>query len=514
VTLLGELALWLATLLAAWTVAAAIVGVAGERGAFAESGARAALVTPAFAALAAVALLAALARTDLSLRYVAEHGTATLARGFRLGALWAGPEGALLGGAAMLALWGAAATAIVRHSAPALAPVIAGVMGTAALAGLAPLALALTPFARIAFGVPDGRGVHPWLLTRAMLVHAPLLVAALAAAVVPAAHGVAALVRREARAAAWAGARGWALAAWTMLTAAMAFGMRAAYVAPGGTEQWMLLPLDSGALVPWLALAALLHALPVGASPRDEWWRVALALAAAAGAVVAALGTQAGSGAGYAAYSYPPAGPVMLSLAALAAALLAASLARRLLARRRGAAPATPLAWRVGAHVAHAGVAVMLVGAVAAGAWRRTADISIAPGDGAASRDPFGAAWRFESTGVSRIGRRDSEVFAVGVVAARDGGRRALVTTERRVYGDVRGAPLYPPVYVPARVSEWRGDASVRLTEIGDSERTSLRVVFHPLARLVWLGAAVAVLGGALGLLPAGAAPREEEGAS
>lgn len=501
--LLGELALWLAAVLALWSAAASLAGAGGTRPDFAESGARALSMCAAAAAVSAVALCAALLEADLSLRYVAAHGGLALPRIYRLAAFWAGRAGALLGGGLALALAGAAATAIARRTAPALAPLVTAAIATAALLVLAVAALRARPFAPLTFPVPDGRGLHPWLRTAPMAAHPPLLFAGLAAAAVPLALGIAALVRR-----AWSEpwrtmTRAWALLSWLLLAAAMLAGMRGAYLAPGGSSSWMWYPLDSGVGLPWLALAALLYALGAGAPGEIAVPRLLLAALAAGSALVVAMGTQAGVAAGSAAYSYAPASPLLLVLVAAGALAAASALVWRHRARARSAAAHERNALaRVGALLAHAGVALAVAGAIAAAAGGRSLEVQLGPGEAREAIDPFGARWRFVSTGLSRITRPDAGVYAIGIDATGPGGRHRTVTSERLQFTDARGAPLYEPVMAPALIGGWSRDVLLRMRDIGDGERVTMSVSFLPLVRLVWVGAALALLGAAIMLLP------------
>ncbi|HEU4563118.1 MAG TPA: cytochrome c-type biogenesis CcmF C-terminal domain-containing protein [Gemmatimonadaceae bacterium] len=504
-SLLGELSLWVAMALAAWGVVASVSGAELRRPGLVESGARAAYLALAFALLAAVALWAALARSDFSLRYVATYSNLALPTTAKLGAMWAGPAGALLFSALLLAAWGALATMLVRRAWPAAAPAVTGALLAAALPPLTIALVRARPFERTGWGVPDGLGLHPWLQTPAMLLHAPLLYAGLTITTVPLAITVAALTGHRLHDERWRDAvRGWSLAAVILLTLAIALGLRAAYTAPGGTTGWAYAPLDSGAVVPWLTLLALLHVVGVAASRPLLGWSVLLVCATAASALMVALGTQAGRAAtGRPAFSYPPAGPLLLGLEALAAGALVVSVAWRFVARRRGApaAPRTPLA-RAGAHAAHAGMVVALAG-FAGFIFRHTTEVAVAPGAPAEAVDPYGTRWRFESTGVSRISQPGRELSTVGIAATRGEDPLPLVTTERRVYVDARGAPLFGRDFaVPGIAGGAVEDATVLLVDVGEEERARLRVTFTPLVRLIWIGAAAIALGGALALLP------------
>ena len=92
-TVVGELALWVALFLSVWASAAAFAGMKLRRRELVTSSSRATLAAAAMTALACAGLWSALLGHDFSLRYVASHTTLNTPTIYLLTAFWAGPEG-------------------------------------------------------------------------------------------------------------------------------------------------------------------------------------------------------------------------------------------------------------------------------------------------------------------------------------------------------------------------------------------------------------------------------------
>ena len=96
-TLLGELALWVALLMAAWGTTVSFAGGALRNRSLIASGERATYATLAFVALSSLGLVSALLRSDFSIKYVASYTSANLPTPYKLSAFWAGQSGSLRG---------------------------------------------------------------------------------------------------------------------------------------------------------------------------------------------------------------------------------------------------------------------------------------------------------------------------------------------------------------------------------------------------------------------------------
>ena len=212
--------------------------------------------------LAALVLLAALARHDFSFSYVASHTSRQLPLGYTLSSFWSGQEGSLLLWLLVLTGIGSAAVALnrrlVRTVLPWTVPILGGIASFFALL----LVFVASPFEAQAAPV-DGAGMNPSLQNPYMLAHPPLLYLGYVGLTIPFAFAMAALAsdRTDER---WIIAtRRWTLASWTFLGFAILLGAKWAYeeVGWGGWYAWD--PVENAALIPWLVATAYLHSVMV-----------------------------------------------------------------------------------------------------------------------------------------------------------------------------------------------------------------------------------------------------------
>ena len=262
-TELGELSLWLALLMSAWSMMLSAAGIALARDDFRLSGSRGLRIAASFTLLSAVSLLWALYSGDLSLRLVAMYTGDGLATPFRLSALWASIDGWLL-------LWNVAfaASAVVAVRARAAdgggPPPLAGAICAAVLTvTLAISALAVNPFVRVYAIPPDGRGLDPQLQDWARVLDAPLFAIGCSAVAIWTVLWLASLarvegrVRRDAAAGAWPVIAIGGLAAGTAARVSWGYSHRGVLPSPAA-------PFDSAsgsAFAVLLILAVLLVAL-------------------------------------------------------------------------------------------------------------------------------------------------------------------------------------------------------------------------------------------------------------
>ncbi|MCL4214244.1 MAG: heme lyase CcmF/NrfE family subunit [Gemmatimonadales bacterium] len=261
--LVGELSLWIALLMCAWSVTLSFAGgrlrredlvASGERGLYAGAG---------FVALASVGLWTALLSSDFSLRYVASFTSANLPIVYKISAFWGGQAGSMLFWCLILALYAALATWVNRGKNRELMPWVTGTSALVLLFFVATTAISSNPFERLEWVPADGRGLNPQLQNPAMAIHPPMLYLGYVATAIPFAFAVGALVSRRLDAA-WLGAvRRWALVSWVFLTVGIVLGMWWAYVELGWGGYWMWDPVENASLLPWLTGTAFLHSIMI-----------------------------------------------------------------------------------------------------------------------------------------------------------------------------------------------------------------------------------------------------------
>lgn len=125
-----------------------------------------------FTAVATLGLALALARSDFSIRYVAEHTATNLPPLYKVAALFAGKSGLSLSFALLLCA-GAAASAVPSSRGARRWGLCALALIT--LAALAWAALGAPPFARVPWLLIDGRGLQPALQNPLLFTQRPLI---------------------------------------------------------------------------------------------------------------------------------------------------------------------------------------------------------------------------------------------------------------------------------------------------------------------------------------------------
>jgi cytochrome c-type biogenesis protein CcmF len=276
----------------------------------------------AFAAVgvASLVLLAALARNDFSLDYVARLTSRELPNGYTLAAFWSGQEGSLL--LWLLVLTGAASAAValnrrlVREVLPWTVPIIGGV----ALFFAFLLVVVASPFDTQA-APADGAGMNPSLQNPYMIAHPPMLYLGYVGLTVPFAFAMAALASRRVDERWIVVTRRWTLAAWTFLGFGILLGAKWAYeeVGWGGWYAWD--PVENAALMPWLVATAFLHSVMVQ-EKKDmlRVWNVILVAGAFALSLFGTFLTRSGVISSIHSFTQSSIGPFFLGFIAVTAA--------------------------------------------------------------------------------------------------------------------------------------------------------------------------------------------------
>lgn len=257
--LVGELALWVALLMAAWGAIVSFAGGRAQRPELIASGERAVYATFACVVLAATGLIVALVSSDFSFAHVASHTTANLPVAYKIAALWAGQAGSLLFCAFLLSACAAIAVSTRGARRRALSPYIDGTLSLLLLFSLAVLCFGASPYERVPMVPPEGRGLSPQLQSPGMLVHPPTLYLGYVSTAIPFAFAVAALLAGKLDDDWLDAVRRWSLVAWVALTTGMMSGMWWAYVEPDWHRDWAWDGVRNAALLPWLTTTMSLY---------------------------------------------------------------------------------------------------------------------------------------------------------------------------------------------------------------------------------------------------------------
>ncbi|MES2524649.1 MAG: heme lyase CcmF/NrfE family subunit [Gemmatimonadota bacterium] len=261
--LVGELSLWVALLMAAWTTIVSYSGGHQGRADLIRSGERALYATFAFTLVASIGIWTALFTHDFSLKFVASFTSINLPKVYTFTAFWAGQSGSMLFWCLILTMYAAIAVFSNRQTNRPMMPWVTGTLGVISLFFLMMMCFGANPYERIDWIPPDGRGMNPQLQNPGMAIHPPMLYLGLVATAVPFAFAVGALITRNLDAA-WLGAvRRWALVSWFFLTIGITLGMWWAYVELGWAGYWAWDPVENSSFFPWLTGTAFLHSIMI-----------------------------------------------------------------------------------------------------------------------------------------------------------------------------------------------------------------------------------------------------------
>jgi len=263
VILIGELSLWVALLMAAWSTTVSFAGGASRRSDLIDSGVRGLYATFAMIVLASIGLWTALMTRDFSLEYVAGHISAAMPSVYVFTSFWSGQAGSLLFWALILSMYGTIAIATSRARNGELIPWATGTLSAILLFFIATTCFKANPFIRLPFTPLDGRGMNPQLQNPGMALHPPNLYLGYVATAIPFAFAIAALFAKKLDAEWLSVVRRWALLSWFFLTIGIVLGMWWAYVELGWGGYWAWDPVENSSFLPWLTTTAFLHSIMI-----------------------------------------------------------------------------------------------------------------------------------------------------------------------------------------------------------------------------------------------------------
>ncbi|HWE42308.1 MAG TPA: heme lyase CcmF/NrfE family subunit [Gemmatimonadaceae bacterium] len=261
--LIGELSLWVAVVMAAWTTTVSFAGGRLRRADLIASGERGLYATFALVLLAAIGLWTALLSHDFSLEYVASNTSRNMPGVYVFAAFWGGQAGSLLFWALILAFFSSLAVLTSRGRSREMMPWVTGTLGIVILFFLLTACLGANPYTRLPFVPLDGRGLNPQLQNPGMAIHPPNLYLGYVATTIPFAFAIGALVTRRLDNEWLAAVRRWALVSWFFLTVGITLGMWWAYVELGWGGYWAWDPVENASFLPWLTGTAFLHSIMI-----------------------------------------------------------------------------------------------------------------------------------------------------------------------------------------------------------------------------------------------------------
>jgi cytochrome c-type biogenesis protein CcmF len=262
-SLIGELCLWVALLMAAWSTTVSFAGGALKRNDLVNSGVRGLYATFAMVLVASVGLWYSLLTKDFSLDYVASHISSTMPNAYIFTSFWSGQAGSMLFWALILSMYGTLAIATSRKRNPELTPWATGTLAAILVFFVLTMCFKANPFERLNFIPADGKGMNPQLQNPGMAIHPPCLYLGYVATAIPFAFAIAALFSRKLDADWLAVVRRWSLISWFFLTIGIILGMWWAYVELGWSGYWAWDPVENSSFLPWLTTTAFLHSIMI-----------------------------------------------------------------------------------------------------------------------------------------------------------------------------------------------------------------------------------------------------------
>lgn len=442
-----------------------------------------------FAALSAVGLGWALAVGDLTYRYVASWASSGTPLPYRIGAIWAGPSGALLVWAVALGLGASVGAATLRRGSALRAWTVA-LLALLLLAVLAMACLDTNPFTRLPFPPDDGRGLPLEWMRPVALLQMPVGYAAMALLAVPSVMTVMGALGRER----WrADARRWAQVSWAFALLAMLLDWRRRYGDAAWATDWQWAPVHAGTAFAWAGASLLVLAT------RRAWRTEAAVIAGFAAFTLGLVGITLRRAAGWAGVHDVAATGTGRAVAWVALLLVAAFAVEGLL-RTRTAGGVRARALRV-VHAA----SLVATAALLASGFVRTAEVALREGGRAAVADRFGTAWTLSLEGVSTVGREAVVANVVAVRAAVKGRARAFVAAEVRSLYAADGRGPVDQVEVSGLSADLAQDLRIDVREANTADAI-LTVRFIPGVTWLWLAglaAAIAAFAAAFAAPPA-----------
>ena len=481
------MAMWIALLMAAWAFTVYAVGTTRDRHDLIESGDRAIHAVLGMTLLASAALVAGLIGHDFTIRYVAVYTSVNLPQPYLVPAFWTGAHGSLLFAAVALAV----VSTVLLFTSGRERRIEMQLLVLLLTLLLAPLCIGFNPLARLDWVPVDGIGMHPQLQSTGAVLYPPLLYIAYACYAVSAVLVIAGAMRRKIDGDGLATITRWTIVAWVFNSLGMTAGIWWVYHEPSRAARWALFPLESGALLPWIASSVFLCVTVFQRSRgRISPWTATLVPAAFLLAIAAGVLSVPTSQVrpGEVARS-----PFFIALSVLIVGTIVSAggfLSSRLRTIETIARPARRYA------LALAGIALAMLAAPIAGtAFRIERDLVIEASRPAAMTDGSGARWTIGSQGLSSYNVLNRQVTALALDIEREGVPLGLISTETRQYVDVQGAPVFQPSSEPGIRSSIREDIYVVLGEIAADDSATLHVAVNPLMIWLWLGGALLPVG-------------------
>src|SRR5215470_8524277 len=248
----GSVVLWIALVVATWSVAASVVGARRRDRRLVASGIHAAYGVMALMILDSAVIIHAFVSNDYSIKYVQHYSDATMPLVYKITAYWGGLDGSLMFWVLILSCFSAVAIWRNRDRHRELIPYV-----------VATLIFVKNPFETFvgASHPVEGKGLNPLLQNYWMQFHPPSLYTGFVSATIPFAFGMAALITGNLDDNWLKSVRVWAFVSWFFLSQGLTLGSMWAYEVLGWGGYWGWDPVENAGFLPWLTTTAFLHSI-------------------------------------------------------------------------------------------------------------------------------------------------------------------------------------------------------------------------------------------------------------
>jgi cytochrome c-type biogenesis protein CcmF len=260
VAVVGTIAVLLAFVVAAWCVAAGVLGNVKRNPKLVRSAVFGLYGFSALVGLAAAMIIYGFVTHDYTIKYVQATSDTSMSVAYKITSFWGGLDGSLLFWVVVLALFSTVAIKVnYRRHRDMIGFVVATIMAVQVFF-LALLVFNKNPFATFLTEPPiEGRGLNPLLQNYWMVIHPPSLYVGFVAATIPFAFAIGALASGRLDDMWLSSVRSWMLICFFFLSFGLILGGRWAYEELGWGGYWAWDPVENAGFLPWFTATAWLH---------------------------------------------------------------------------------------------------------------------------------------------------------------------------------------------------------------------------------------------------------------
>jgi cytochrome c-type biogenesis protein CcmF len=159
---------------------------------------------------------------------------------------------------------------------------------------------------------------------------------------------------------------------------------------------------------------------------------------------------------------------------------------------------------RYGGYIVHLGIITYII-AFAGNAFKVTKEITLATGESADIRSPYGHVYHLTHLGVSQYPQLNRFVSAASLEVKKDGKSIGRITSEKRQHVDSFNRNTFEPSTEVGIRSTLQEDLYVVYAgSVEGTDRATYAITINPLVSWVWIGAGILITGGLITMWPGG----------